>query len=342
MNLRQIKNKFKYSKTFGPAYARLKKIRDKMRWRSRLRGRYSLENRSKGSDRLCIVLAGYKEFLYPAVMGRLKKYTPSDMDICIMTSGLYSESMSKMCAENGWSYLCTKRNNVSLIQNIAIHLHPKAEYIFKLDEDIFITEGYFENMIRAYHHAEQGDYVPGVIAPLIPVNPYGNVRVLEKFGLSEKFTEMFEKPKYSCDLKRQFYKNPEAAKFFWGEGGYVPNIDEMNKKVSEDPIEERACPVQFSIGAILFKQELWIDMMGYPVSRRRNIASDELALCSFCCLSSRPLMVTENVLVGHLSYLSQNATMKKYYMEHQDKFMVPETPDDFCKSAHFISNEAMN
>lgn len=226
MDLMTIKKELKNSKTFGPFYERLKIARDDMRRQSRLRGRYRLENRIKGSDRLCIILAGYKEYLYPAILGRVEKYALADMDICILTAGLYSAEMAKHCADRGWSYLSTKRNNVSLIQNLAIHLHPAAQYIFKLDEDIFITEGYFENMLRAWHHAEEGDYVPGVMAPLIPVDPYGNVRVLEKFGLTEKNTEMFEKPKYSCDLNRQFYKNPESAKFFWDESGYMPTIDE--------------------------------------------------------------------------------------------------------------------
>ena len=325
MNISKLKKQLKESNFFGPMYGRLKRERDELRLQSRLRGKYTFEDWGKGSDRLCVVLAGYKEYLYPAVLGRLQKYAPADMDICIMTSGLYSESMSKHCEENGWSYLSTKKNNVSLIQNIAIHLFPKAEYIFKLDEDIFITEGYFENMLRAYHHAEEGNYEPGVMAPLIPINPYGNVRVLEKFGQMETYTKLFEKPKYSCDLHKKFYSTAETAKFFWGEGGYIPTIDEMNRQVAAEPLEERPCAVQFSIGAIMFKRALWERMGYYPVSSWINIAGDEMNLCSFCCLSSHPLMVSENVLVGHMSYRSQNAVMKEYYMGHKEKFLPPES-----------------
>ena len=109
-----------------------------------------------------------------------------------------------------------------LIQNLAIHLHPKADYIFKLDEDIFITEGYFENMLRAYHHAEEGDYIPGVLAPLIPINGYGNVRILEKMGLVDVYTVLFEKPKMCHGQDRLLESSPEAARFFWGGGICVP------------------------------------------------------------------------------------------------------------------------
>lgn len=323
MDIRKIKIKLKNSRAFGPLYMRLKLTRDELRRKSRLRGRYIFENRSKGCDMLCMVLAGYKEYLYPATLGRLEKYAPVNMDICILTSGIYSSEMSKFCEDKGWSYLSTKKNNVSLIQNITIHLFPKAEFIFKLDEDIFITEGYFDNMLRAYHHAEEGNYNPGVIAPLIPLNPYGNMRLLEKLGLVETYTRLFDKPKYSCDLSKEFYKNPTAAKFFWGEDGYIPSIDKMNKQFASEPLEERPCAVRFSIGAIMFRREFWESMDYYPVSHGINMAGDEIALCSFCCLSSLPLMVTENVLVGHLSFLSQNATMKDYFLRHQEIFFPP-------------------
>lgn len=327
MDIGTIKKKLKTSSSFGPTYRKLKGLRDELQYRHRIHGKYVFEDRAKGSDRLCIVLAGYKEYLYPAVMGRLKKYTPADMDVCIMTSGLYSEDAAKLCADNDWSYLSTKKNNVSLIQNIAIHLFPKAEYIFKLDEDIFITEGYFENMLRAYHHAEGGDYEPGIIAPIIPINPYGHLRVLEKFNQLETYIKLFEKPKYSCDFGKEFYKNPNAAKFFWGEGSYLPTIDEMNGRLSREPLQELPCAVRFSIGAIVFKRDFWELFGRYPVPLfglfGGNVGTDETCICSFCLLHSRPVMVTENVVVGHLSFIPQNAVMKDYYLKHPEKFMPP-------------------
>lgn len=38
-----------------------------------LSGKFIFTNRSTASDKLCIVLAGYKNFLIPTVMVRLKK-----------------------------------------------------------------------------------------------------------------------------------------------------------------------------------------------------------------------------------------------------------------------------
>ncbi len=48
-----------------------KQIRDKYR----LRGRYGFINRSQGKKKLCILLCGYKEFLWEEYFFRLKKYS---------------------------------------------------------------------------------------------------------------------------------------------------------------------------------------------------------------------------------------------------------------------------
>lgn len=289
---------------------------------TRRQGRYTFENRSNNSEKLCIVLAGYKPYLYPAVFGRIARYAPADMDMCICSSGSYAEELSALCREHGWSYLSTKKNNVSLIQNIAIHLHPHAEYIYKLDEDIFITENYFEHLLAAYKHAEQGNYIPGALAPLIPVNGYGNCRVLEKLGLTAEFEKRFERPKYQMGAFREIEKNPEAVKFIWGEGGFVPSIDEMNARFAADPPEERPCAIRFSIGAILFKRSLWQEMRCFPLGWRNGMGCDETALCAWCCLSSQPLMVSENVVAGHLSFGPVNNEMKEYFLSHKDQFMA--------------------
>lgn len=306
------KGLFKYAKKKKETYSK----------RNRLKYTGSFVNNSRGNKKLCIVLAGYKEFLYPSVFGRLTKYMASDIDVCIITSGLYSENIKKICVNNNWSYLSTKENNVSLVQNVAINLHPKAEYIFKLDEDMFICENYFDQMMAAYKRCEQTRYTVGVLAPLIPLNGYSHLKVLSKLNLVDVYEEKFERALYKSEPTRQIETNPEVAKFFWGEGGFVPSIDEMNRRFDSD-LEISACPVRFSIGAILFKRTLWEDMGYFKVDTSTTaMGLDEKEIVEFCCSSSRPLMVTENVVVGHFSFGPQTAVMKEYYEQHSDKFMV--------------------
>ncbi|MBQ1994268.1 MAG: hypothetical protein II243_07375, partial [Lachnospiraceae bacterium] len=114
---------------------KLKKKRDKKILSSRIKCQYKFKDRRKKSNKVCIVLAGYKPFLYDITFKRIKKFIPDDIDVCVVTSGMYSEDIYNRCKKNHWSYLSTKENNVALVQNLAIHLHPEAQYIYKLDED---------------------------------------------------------------------------------------------------------------------------------------------------------------------------------------------------------------
>lgn len=320
MNVTKIKQKIKSS----ALYVKSLSLYDRICMLYRRLGRHTFTDRSHQSDRLCIILAGYKEYLYPVVFGRIIQFAPKDMDICVCTAGMRSDEIAELCEKNGWSYLSTKRNNVALIQNIAIHLHPSAEFIYKLDEDIFITEGYFEHMLAAYQHAESGWYKPGVIAPLIPINGYGHVRVLQKLDLMSKYIEHFGKPRYDAEDDCPVVCKPQVARFFWGEANLVPSIDEMNSIFSKGTLEERPCAIKFSIGAILFKRDLWTSMNTFPVSLLHNLGSDERSLVEYCSYSSRPIMVSENVLVGHLGFRLQNRDMMNYYLKNKERFEIHE------------------
>ena len=281
-------------------------------------------NRQKNSKDLCIILAGYKDFLYDDVLGRVKEYAPKSMDICILSSGIYSEKLNQICQEYEWSYLSTEQNNVSLIQNVAIKLHAEAQYIYKIDEDIFVTDHYFENLKAAYLLAQKEDYFPGVVAPLIPVNGYGHKRILQKLDLENVYQEKFgEVSKFMAGPHRFIESNPEVAKFFWGEGEFIPTIDKMNSKFSKEEKKVNPCAIRFSIGAILFERILWEDMNYFNVDfEGSGLGKDEAQICEFCLLNSKPLMVSENVVVGHLSFGPQNQAMFEYYKEHPEKFSI--------------------
>ena len=191
--------------------------------------RYFLNN-SKSNPRACFILAGYKEFTWEIVFNRIKVFCPKDIDVCIVSSGIYSGKLNVIAKENGWSYISMKRNCVTLALNSAIQSFPKAEKIFKIDEDIFITEGFFETLPLTLEKSKK-NYFPCFSAPLIPVNGYGYRRILENLNLSEKYAELFEFPKISAGSFMQIESNPEVAKFFWNKGNFVPQIDNLNRKI---------------------------------------------------------------------------------------------------------------
>ena len=307
-----IKNILKKSKFIYNTYINHKYFNSK----------YIFENRMKNSDTLCYILAGYKEFTWDILFDRIKKIAPKDMDICILSSGVYSDKLSKIAKDNNWSYLSVKKNCVTLAQNIALKLYDKCKYVYKLDEDIFITKDFFKQLKYTYEEVNKRDYNVGFVAPLIPINGYGHVRVLEKLNLVDYYEEHFEKVKYAAGRDRMIESSPEVARFMWGEGNHIPQIDELSNKFNKAPFEYSACGIRFSIGAIFFPRQLWLDMRYFKVEKSSCMGLDETQMCSHCICSSKAMIISENVCVGHLSFGTQNGPMEEYFKANKELFKL--------------------
>ena len=282
-------------------------------------------DRKKDSKFLLMILAGYKPYLFEDVLTRVETFTPDYFDVCIISSGLFDETLNKIAAENNWSYLSTAQNNIPLVQNLAIILHEQAEWIFKMDEDIFITEGVFDILLKTFDYVQRHEhYNVGFVAPLITINGYGHIRLLEKLGLLETYEKIFEPVLYGAQPARMIEKSSDVAKFFWGEGGIIPSIDRMNDAFRIQKISYSICSVRFSIGLILFHRHIWKMMDGWQLPQdSAGLGADEDQLCSFCVKASLAMVVAENTVVGHLSFRQQNEVMKDYYLTHREIFRCP-------------------
>lgn len=284
-------------------------------------GKYQFEDRRKNKEKLCIVLAGYKDYLWDTVFDRLFAYIPDDIEVCIMSSGKYSKELSQLCEAHNCSYLSTKENKLTLIQNIAIHLHPNAKFIHKLDEDIFITKDYFEMMEKTYWKATEDKYDVGFVGALLPLNGYGFKRVLEKLNLLEEVEEKFNVVQYGEMKENPAYLDVEFAKYMWGEGGTpFSNIDLLAEQFAREEIAYGLAPFRFAIGAIMFPRSTWKDMGMFPVEKGWNMGIDEQAINSFCFRNSRVIAVSENAFAGHFGYYYQSEGMKQYYKDHKEIF----------------------
>lgn len=286
---------------------------------------YVFENRSNNNDSLCVILAGYKEFLWDNVFDRFNKFSEDNIDICIVSSGLYSKKLSKIAEEYEWSYISTKRNSITQTQNTAINLFPNAKYIYKIDEDIFITKNFFKTLKNTYEYVqEEGEYDVGFVAPVLPINGYSHVVLLKKLDLIDYFNENFEKVKYATGDKRMIENSPEVAKFMWGDNGIVPHIDDINEMLQNSPLSYSAVPIRFSIGAILFHRNLWENMQYFKVRFGIGLGLDERQICTYCMITSKAMIVSENCCVGHLGFQNQNEDMKKYYLNNPQRFKIKE------------------
>lgn len=283
---------------------------------------HSFFNRQKGFSKMCFILAGYKPALYDKVFERALKFIPQNIDVCIVSSGKFDNTLKKLAEENDWSYLSIKRNCVSLAQNIVIELFPKAQLIFKMDEDIFLTKNCFNTLLKTYEKvSKDGDYRVGFVAPLLPINGYCHLRILKKLNLEHTFTKKFGKTIYAgCD-DRFIEFNSDVAKFFWGENDYIPQIDLLNEKFQQETFSYTACPVRFSIGLILFSRNLWLNMGRFNVPGSGSaMGLDESQLCSYCICNSYAMIVAENTVAGHFSFSRQTSVMYDYLKENPQKF----------------------
>lgn len=240
--------------------------------------------------------------------------------------GLVNDKLKEMCEKKKWSYLSVEENKVTLAQNIAIELHKKAKYIYKLDEDMFITKGFFENLKNTYLKVkEEGKYIPGLVTPLININGYSYRIILEKANLLNKFEEKFGKACIDATPGEKILSNSDIAKFLWGnDNEEMKDIDKLSEKFLKSEFKYSACPIRFSIGAILMPRETWENMGKFDVLRGTDLGEDENQICKYCLIESRPVIVSENVLVGHFSYGPQTLEMKKYYEENREIFLLKE------------------
>jgi len=280
-------------------------------------------NRSKSNEKLLVILAGYKDRLFDLVFERVKAFLPKDIDVCIVSSGKYHEGLAKRAEVEGYSYLSTKRNHIGLALNVAINQFEKVKYIYKIDEDIFLTKGFFETLFDTYQKVlNEGDFTPGIVAPLIPINGYTHLEILKKLKLVDTYTKKFELPKYASMPYRMIENNDQVARFFWGEGGFVPKLDKLNEIFKKDQFKVSGAPHKFSIGAILFTKDLWNDMGRFSVQRGNGLGIDEIDLNKYCYLESLPVVVSHNQVVGHFSFGKQTKSMFEYLDKHPEMFKL--------------------
>ncbi len=285
---------------------------------------FTFIDKRRRHDKALIVLAGYKDKLCGITLRRIKRFIPGNIDVCVVSSGKYVEKLNTLCAENGWSYLSTTVNNISVTQNIAIELHPDAEFIYKLDEDIFICAGFFEGLMKAFKEAEAGSrYHVGMVTPIIPVNPHGMPRFLEKTGRLAEFEAKFGKAYY--DYHSHFGTRSEETLFLWEIS--LP-LDETAGKFRNMPFSYRVCPHRLSIGAILYRRSVWAEMKGFTVTEGTDLGSDEVDFARFFLTGTGfyTYIMAENVLAGHYSFgrLDDPAKLDGFYENNKSLFDIRE------------------
>jgi hypothetical protein len=276
------------------------------RWK--VSGRHDLVDRAAGRERALLLIAGHKPYLWPYTLGRIARDVPADVDVCVVAPGVDAPALRAIAASHGWSYLTTRANQVGVAQNLAIAAVPAAGFIYKVDEDVFVSAGFFDDLLVGYHRVEtESEFAVGFCAPVLNVNGFSYVDFLRAEGLEDAYRERFGPTRRAAD-RIPVQQDGDAATWLWQHS--LP-VDAVAERFRGRPFGWSICPHRFSIGAILFRRELWVDMGGYQrVLARSGVGWDEQRLCVACLSHSRIMAVVHNVFAGHFSFGGQEPAMR--------------------------------
>jgi len=272
-------------------------------------GTANLADRSRGSERLAIILAGYKPHLWDITLPRFERFLPADADVCLLSAAKRVPELEELAERRGWSYLSTRANHVSLVQNLAIRAHPAARYVFKFDEDILITDGLCERLLDAHERiAAAGRYWPGFVSPVLNLNGFTYVRFLEQQGLAEAYRERFGELIHAGG-QIPVTEDGAAARWMWENS--LP-FDEIAARMATEPFGFSTVPHKFNIGAILFERGIWEGLGGFRVRPPSGgLGVDETQLCKWCVHTSHAMCVAHNAFAGHFAFGAQDAAMRE-------------------------------
>ncbi len=298
-----------------------RKIREHFEEKNKYKTKYKVEGTIKGKKQMLYVLAGYKPYLWKDVFERIKAFQTNDLEVCIGSSGKYCEELSKICKENDWVYVSTKLNHVCVISNVIMRLFDKAEYIFKLDEDIYLPKDYFADMITAYERIEKdATGIIGYICPVLPLGFYGMHDFLIENNCLDEYESRFGKHYIGGRAANPAFKSPCGIdEFIWEKMGV---FDDCAKKYSERGFSYEACATRSGIAAILFKRDFWNELGGL----KRNFGigvgdlGDEGQITSFCALQSKIMYCVNNILVGHFAFGGSEQSMLEFKERHPEIF----------------------
>lgn len=279
------------------------------------KGEYQFIDRSKSKEKLLMILAGYKEYLWEEVFRRIAAYAPEDVDICVMTAGYKCAALVELCEKQGWSYLWTVENKLSLTQNLTIRMHPSAKWIYKLDEDIFVTPSLFEELYDTYKYVDaEKKHAIGFVAPIMAINSYGYRRVLKTADCLEDYEKKFG----SAVLGRgPVFSSPDVAEYLWNKT--LP-INAFAEKIKDTEQKYSICYHRYSIGCMLMPRTVWEAFGGFLIAPEGVLGIDEEHLCQWCMNSSHAIVIAEKAYAGHFAYGAQSERMKELYDEVPERW----------------------
>lgn len=286
--------------------------------------KYRFTDRRQHKGKMLYVLAGYKPYLWKDVFSRIDAYLPTDVEVCVLSSGKYLPQLEDYCEQYGWSYLSTTRNNICCITNIMMKIYNDVEYVFKMDEDIYLTEGAFEGLESCYHKLEkERRYEIGMVGAFIPINSFCIYKFLNEVGKYDDFVEKYGWINDGCMYDEQLRRKPGINAYIWNETGDIDAFARNHRSMEPGVYDVN---VRYMIGFVLYKRSLWESIGGLRVMAGKGSGDegDEGQFLSHCFLTSKAVFVAKNVVVGHFSYGGAEEEVMRVKKSHPDWFALKE------------------
>lgn len=289
--------------------------------------KYIFDDRQKGSENLLMVVMGFQPYYWEVVLNRVylnvtQFMEPIDICLCVPEGAneIQGGVIRQFAARYGFSYLYIFEDLLAQVQNTAIKLHPFAQWIFKIDEDIILSDNYFSKMKNAYVRAENDCFYPiGIVSALINLNAGGFKLFLQSLGEWSDFEKRF-KSRYYFNLLSQsrevdlIHKNEDVAQYIWEKT--IPFDSKSATIQRQNKGKYSVCPIRMSIGAILFVRKSWENWGGFTVKGEGKLGVEEEQICGNIINDMQVIIIAEDTLVGHLGFNKQKNTCKHFFEEH--------------------------
>lgn len=290
--------------------------------------KFFLKKNKKNKRFLVYVLCGYKGFLYKNLFERLKRCVKSfDADYCLVSCGKYDKFLLEIAKKNGWCYFSSKLNKLLDTQNAVISMFSKAEIIIKMDEDIMVTNKAFNKLKVAYDSAKKAGTKIAFVAPILNINGYGSIRLLELLQKKELGEKLFGKLKYGYGRSAKPETNLDLVKFLWNVDGRFIYLDSQNKMVEKINHGFTFCKKPFSIGLILFERKFWYLLNNSKLKKlfkKDMLGGDEKLMNLYSKYHNYKRVICNNCVCGHLSFRKLNPIMKEIYQRDPKIFELKE------------------
>ncbi|MBR3306723.1 MAG: hypothetical protein IKI75_05660 [Lachnospiraceae bacterium] len=276
-----------------------------------------------GADNLLMIVAGFQEYYWETVLERVREdqrlFTEAlDVCVCVPKGNDRIDGLREICKKNKWSFLHITDNQLAKAQNIVLFLHDKAQWIYKIDEDIILPRDYFTRMKRGY--AEAGPRLRhrvGFLAPVLNINFCGTEVFLKSLDLEEKCAAELGDFIYGSDGS---FLSPAMGVWIWEKCTPFDMVAKEFERINEGKFA--CCTTRFSVGAFLMLREFWEDMGGFEVAPEGVLGREEEQMNERCINKVCVMAMDCSILAGHLGFGWQKDAVHQFYDDNREAFKI--------------------